>query len=93
MTSRSRFRKSGNRAAVAPLLPLTFLVGYQFDLAYGTKVTRIRAEAENILMFERDLLEVPTGLPSVSSLDMGRQKMEEEAKYKGLSHQTEEEIK
>ena len=51
--------------ALAPLLPLTFLVAYQADLAYGTKVNRIKTEAENILMFERDLIESPLGLPTI----------------------------
>ncbi len=32
------FRRTGKPAAVAPLLPLTFIVAYQADLAYGTKV-------------------------------------------------------
>ena len=57
----------------------------QYDLAYGTKLSRIKSEAENILMFESDLVESPAGLPSVSSLDMGRLKMAEEAKYKGTT--------
>ena len=76
-----RYRKSKNPAAIAPLLPLTFLVGYQGDLAYGTKVNRIKAEAESILMFERDLIEIPSGLPTVSSLDVGRMQQQENAKY------------
>ena len=76
-----RYRKSRNPAALAPFLPLTFLVGYQGDLAYGTKVNRIKAEAESILMFERDLIEMPSGLPTVASLDVGRLKQEENSKY------------
>ena len=59
-------------AAIVPLLPLTFLVGYQADLAYGSKVNRIKSEAENILQYERDLTEMPAGLPSLSSIDAGR---------------------
>ena len=66
---------------MAPILPLTFIVGYQADLAYGTKMNRIKAEAENILMFEKDLIEIPSGLPTVSSLDVGRMQQEENAKY------------
>ena len=66
---------------MAPLLPLTFITGYQGDLAYGTKMNRIKAEAESILMFERDLIEMPTGLPTISSLDVGRIKQEENQKY------------
>ena len=78
---RFRYRRNRNPAALAPLLPLTFLVGYQGDLAYGTKVNRIKAEAESILMFERDLIDMPSGLPTVSSLDVGRMQQEESAKY------------
>ena len=58
--------------AIAPLLPLTFLVGYQADLAYGSKVNRIKAEAENIMQYERDLIEIPSGLPTLASIDAGR---------------------
>jgi hypothetical protein len=36
-------------------------------------------------MFETDLVESPAGLPTVSSLDMARLKMSEEAKYKATS--------
>ncbi len=70
------FSKTKRPAAIAPLLPLTFIVGYQADLAYGSKMNRIKAEAENILMFEKDLVDIPGGLPTVSSLDMGRLQME-----------------
>ena len=76
-----RYRKTRSPAALAPVLPLTFLTSYQADLAYGTKVNRIQAEAESILMFERDLVEMPGGLPTVSSLDVGRMQQEENAKY------------
>ena len=57
---------------MAPLLPLTFIVGYQGDLAYGTKMNRIRNEAEDILMFEKDLIDMPSGLPTFSSIEVGR---------------------
>ena len=35
----------------------------------------------NILMIEKDLIEIPSGLPTVSSLDVGRMQQEESAKY------------
>lgn len=72
--------RSGSRAAAAPFLPLTFLVAYQADLAYGTKLNRVKSEAESILMYERDIIEIPSGLPTLSSLDAGRQKPAETAK-------------
>ena len=70
--------KTKKPSVIAPLLPLTFVVGYQADLAYGSKLSRINAEAENILMFERDIVDIPTGLPTVSTLDMARMQMHEE---------------
>jgi len=70
------YRKSKNPAAMAPLLPLTFIVGYQGDLAYGTKMNRIRNEAEDILMFEKDLIDMPSGLPTFSSIEIGRMQQE-----------------
>lgn len=76
------FLRTKRPAVIAPLLPLTFMVGYQADLAYGSKLNRIKSEAENIMMFERDIIEMPSGLPTVSSLDVGRQQMEDDAKYK-----------
>eukprot|EP00095_Tigriopus_kingsejongensis_P001643 maker-scaffold121_size336169-snap-gene-2.37 protein:Tk01643 transcript:maker-scaffold121_size336169-snap-gene-2.37-mRNA-1 annotation:"hypothetical protein L798_15617" len=82
------FQTTKRPGVLAPLLPLTFLLGYQADLAYGTKLNRIKSEAENILMFERDLIEMPTGLPSISSLDVARLQMEEEAKYKATTPST-----
>jgi hypothetical protein len=76
---------SKHPATLAPLLPLTFVVGYMGDMAYGTKMNRIKSEAENILMFERDLIESPLGMPSVSNLDVARLKMAEEAKFHSIS--------
>ena len=77
--------KTRSPAVIAPLLPLTFIVGYQADLAYGTKLTRIKSESENILMFEKDLIEMPSGLPTVASLDVARLEMKEEAKNKAIA--------
>ena len=64
---------------------MTFVVGYNGDMAYGTKLNRIKNEAENILMFERDIIEMPSGLPTISSLDMGRLTLHEESKFKAVS--------
>merc|ERR1719251_608633 len=79
------FVRTKKPAAIAPLLPLTFIMGYQADLAYGTKVNRIRAEAENILQYERDLTDIPGGLPSIASIDAGRMRAQEEEKYHATS--------
>eukprot|EP00092_Neocalanus_flemingeri_P088195 GFUD01111410.1.p1 GENE.GFUD01111410.1~~GFUD01111410.1.p1 ORF type:complete len:154 (+),score=49.66 GFUD01111410.1:220-681(+) len=79
------FARTKKPAAIAPLLPLTFLVGYQADLAYGSKLNRIKAESENILQYERDLIEIPSGLPTLSSIDAGRIRAQEEKKYHATS--------
>lgn len=75
------FARTKNPRILAPLLPLTFVVGYQADMAYGTKMNRIKAEAENIVMYEKDLIEIPGGLPTLSTIDAGRMKAQQEKKY------------
>ena len=62
-------------------VPLSFFVAYQADLAYGTKLERVKLEAENILNYERDVIEMPTGLPTLASLDAGR-KSQKDAEQK-----------
>ena len=37
-----RFKRSRNPAALAPFLPLSFIVAYQADYVYGSKMNRIR---------------------------------------------------
>merc|ERR1719283_135777 len=81
------FARTKKPTAIAPLLPLTFLVGYQADLAYGSKVNRIKAEAENIMQYERDLIEIPSGLPTLASIDAGRIRAQDEKKYHATSRQ------
>ncbi|KAJ8926819.1 hypothetical protein NQ314_020667 [Rhamnusium bicolor] len=65
---------------LAPLLPLTFVVAYQADLAYGNKLHRIIVEAEHILQFESDLLTLPLGVPTASSIDLKRLQNDEQKK-------------
>jgi len=38
----SSFKRSGKPTAFVPLIPFTFVVGYQADLAHGNKMERIR---------------------------------------------------
>jgi len=75
------FTRTKKPAAIIPLVPLSFIVGYQADLAYGTKLNRIKSEAENILEYERDLIEMPSGLPSLASIDAARIQLQDEQKY------------
>lgn len=79
------FRSTRKPVTIAPLLPLTFIVGYQADMAYGNKINRIKSEAENILMYERDLIESPLGLPTIGTLDVRRMKLEEQSRYHSIS--------
>lgn len=68
----SKFRRMKRPAILAPLVPMTFVIGYYADLAYGTKVRRINAEAEMIINHEEELLEWPSGIPTVSEIDQAR---------------------
>ncbi|CAG9855306.1 unnamed protein product [Phyllotreta striolata] len=65
---------------LVPLVPLTFIIAYQADLAYGTKLHRIIVESEHILKFERDLLQLPLGVPTASALDQKRMENDENKK-------------
>ena len=40
--------KGKNKAIMGPLLPLTFILGYQYDLAYGSKMDRMRGKLKVI---------------------------------------------
>jgi len=81
----SGFARTKKPAVIAPLLPLTFVVGYQADLAYGSKMDRIKAEAENIMQYEQDLIEMPSGVPTLAQIDAARTKLQDEKKYTAFS--------
>ncbi|XP_056017350.1 ribonuclease H1-like [Ostrea edulis] len=66
--------KGKAKGMIAPLLPLTFILGYQYDLAYGSKVERMRQEADRVLDTESSLLNLPHGLPTFDSIEKGRLK-------------------
>ncbi|XP_077303032.1 plasminogen receptor (KT) [Arctopsyche grandis] len=74
------FRRTKRPYLLAPMLPLTFFTAYQIDCAYGTKIYRIQQEAENIMQFEPEILELPCGLPTASSIDQARLDVEEKIK-------------
>ena len=44
LCSSLRFSKSKKPAVLIPFLPLTFIVAYQADYVYGTKMSRIRGK-------------------------------------------------
>ncbi|XP_046578701.1 plasminogen receptor (KT)-like [Haliotis rubra] len=66
------FSKQRKPAALAPALPLTFLLAYQYDLAYGNKMNRMRGEADRIMDTEGIMLALPHGLPTLSSIEAAR---------------------
>ncbi|KAI8773234.1 plasminogen receptor (KT) [Biomphalaria glabrata] len=57
---------------LVPIIPLSFIFAYQWDLAYGSKLTRIREMADRIIDEEHHLLELPHGLPTFSSVEAAR---------------------
>ncbi|XP_065175552.1 plasminogen receptor (KT)-like [Sycon ciliatum] len=63
------FRKTKNPAVFAPLLPISFVTAYQWDMCYNGKMNRIRAGAEKIMADEQDLIGIPAGPPSVRKID------------------------
>lgn len=75
------FRRTKKPGVLIPMLPLTYIVAYQADLAYGNKLHRMRLEAENIMQFETDLLELPCGLPTASTIDQARLDNDEKKKF------------
>lgn len=66
------FRKTRKPGIIVPFLPLTFIVAYLGDMAYGTKMKRMRAEASHILESEAHLLDMPRPLPTIEELDHRR---------------------
>ncbi len=60
---------------LAKLYPSTTVI-FQADLAYGNKMNRIKGEAENIMRYERDLVEIPAGVPTLASVDAARIKLQ-----------------
>jgi hypothetical protein len=67
-------------AVLTPLIPLSFITLYVGDLGYGNKLHRINLEAEMIMEHEKDLLQMPCGLPTVAELDEARIELEEEVR-------------
>lgn len=57
---------------MAPILPLSFVLTYQMDSAYGTLIYRMRREAESIMASEHDRLDLPLGTPTVESIEKVR---------------------
>lgn len=74
----SRFSRVKRPAVLTPLIPMSFVLLYVGDLGYGSKLHRIHAEAEMIMEHEKELLDLPCGLPSIASIDAARVELDEE---------------
>ncbi|KAM3600437.1 uncharacterized protein V6R79_023545 [Siganus canaliculatus] len=59
-------------ALLAPVIPLSFVLAYQMDSAYGTLLNRMKGEAESIMASEQDRLEMPHGIPTFESIEKAR---------------------
>ncbi|KAB1280039.1 Plasminogen receptor [Camelus dromedarius] len=59
-------------AFIVPIVPLGFVLIYQFDLGYGTLLQRMKGEAENILETEKSKLQLPKGMITFESLEKAR---------------------
>ncbi|KAG9266320.1 plasminogen receptor (KT) [Astyanax mexicanus] len=55
-----------------PVVPLSFVMAYQLDMAYGTLIHRMRGEAESIMVSEKDCLDMPHGMPTFDSIEKTR---------------------
>lgn len=76
----SYYQRVRRVTVLAPILPLAFITAYYADLAYGSKLHRIRAEADIIMQREQEHLQWPGGLPTVASIDEARVEVEMEKK-------------
>nr|XP_033781547.1 plasminogen receptor (KT) isoform X1 [Geotrypetes seraphini] len=55
-----------------PVIPLSFIFAYQYDMGYGTLLQRMKGEAEKILETESTLLELPHGVPTFETIEKAR---------------------
>ncbi|XP_003782946.1 plasminogen receptor (KT) [Otolemur garnettii] len=64
--------KSKKPALLIPIVPLSFIFTYQYDLGYGTLLQRMKSEAEDVLETEKNKLELPRGMITFESLEKAR---------------------
>ncbi|KYO20844.1 plasminogen receptor (KT) isoform X1 [Alligator mississippiensis] len=55
-----------------PIVPLSFILAYQYDMGYGTLLQRMKGEAEKILDTDSALLELPKGAITFEGLEKAR---------------------
>ncbi|XP_063106816.1 plasminogen receptor (KT) isoform X2 [Cavia porcellus] len=68
----ARAIKQKKPAFFIPIVPLSFVLAYQYDLGYGTLLQRMKGEAEDILETEKNKLELPKGVITFESLEKAR---------------------
>ena len=54
---------------LAPLLPLSFGVGYLYDMCYGTQLERIRDNAGMMILEQNPMLMLPNGNVTVEEVE------------------------
>ncbi|XP_007428188.1 plasminogen receptor (KT) [Python bivittatus] len=55
-----------------PIVPLSFVLAYEYDMAYGTLLQRMTHEAENVIDTENAVLEMPKGPITFEGLEKAR---------------------
>ncbi|XP_065904138.1 plasminogen receptor (KT)-like [Dysidea avara] len=68
------FARTRHVAIILPIVPLSFIMAYQLDLAFGNKMERIVAEADEILKNEPSLLKLPGGTLTFDNVEAARKK-------------------
>ncbi|XP_008566862.1 PREDICTED: plasminogen receptor (KT) isoform X1 [Galeopterus variegatus] len=59
-------------AFLLPIVPLSFIFSYQYDLGYGNLLQRMKSEAEDILEREKSKLQLPGEMITFESLEKAR---------------------
>ncbi|KAM9102954.1 plasminogen receptor (KT) isoform X1 [Sarcophilus harrisii] len=55
-----------------PVIPLSFVFAYQYDMGYGTLLQRMKGEAEHILDIENNKLQLPKGMITFETIEKAR---------------------
>uniref|UniRef100_A0A2D4FZD3 Plasminogen receptor (KT) n=1 Tax=Micrurus corallinus TaxID=54390 RepID=A0A2D4FZD3_MICCO len=55
-----------------PVIPLSFILAFQYDKGYGTLLQRMKCEAENIIDTDYAALEMPKGPVTFDDLEKAR---------------------
>ncbi|KAJ6669547.1 hypothetical protein lerEdw1_000095 [Lerista edwardsae] len=55
-----------------PIVPLSFILAYNYDMGYGSLLQRMKGEAENIIDTECAVLEMPKGPLTFEGLEKAR---------------------